>query len=85
MRMVLHVSRTGRALRPRTLDTSSQVRLQAMAMLDQAFEPRVERSSCHADRTSVDPPIPDEIAAARKSAVPCQELPWHGCRTSGSW
>ena len=26
----------------------------------------------HARRTSVDPPIPDEIAAARKSAVPCQ-------------
>jgi hypothetical protein len=23
--------------------------------------------------TSVDPPIPDEIAATRKSAVPCQE------------
>ena len=27
----------------------------------------------HARRTSVDPPIPDEIAAARKSAVPCQK------------
>ena len=26
----------------------------------------------HARRTSVDPPIPNEIAAARKSAVPCR-------------
>jgi hypothetical protein len=28
--------------------------------------------------TSVDPPIPDEIAAVRKSAVPCQKRPWGG-------
>jgi hypothetical protein len=28
----------------------------------------------HVSGTSVDPPIPDEIAAARKSAVPCHLL-----------
>ena len=32
-----------------------------------------ERSSRSDPPTSVDPPIPDEIAATRKSAVPCQE------------
>jgi len=32
----------------------------------------------HAHRTSVDPPIPDEIAAARKSAVPCISGPEQG-------